>query len=506
MLNSSAILEMTPTPNRADAQEGDEDRLPGRTIDGRYRIRRRLGQGGVGAVYEAEHIEIKKQVAVKVLHPIFGRTDEFRKRFEREARSASRLSHPGCVSVLDFGRVATIEPAEGGDQLLGTPYLVMEFVRGELLLDRIEKGKVAPHEATVIARGVLSALRHAHGLGIVHRDVKPANIMLAEAGEPTPLVKLLDFGLAKNVAQDSTDAQQPLTQVGLVFGTPGYLSPEQAAGNPADARSDLYSLGVALFEMVCGTPPFMRAERIEVVRDHLLTPPPLPTKFTPSLSAELEMAILKALEKDPKKRFQTAEEFQAALAACPESSGAVVVARTPASPAAPSSGSRPWTRDRLVHLLRRHRRGVIAMGGALALSIVAVLSVALVRSSAPAPKPDPHPPTVAAAPAPASVSPSARHHLLLAEDYQRKLWCSDAIDELERALRDEPGLRSNPELTRAAIPCLRARTQAKTLRFLVASVGDDARSELEAMLAVEPKGDVRAGIERALAQLTGGAP
>src|SRR5262249_20349031 len=151
-------------------------------------------------------------------------------------------------------------------------------------------------------------------------DVKPSNIMLAASGETLPLIKLLDFGLAKNIAPDSLDAQQALTEMGMVFGTPGYLSPEQAMGNPTDARSDLYALGIVLFEMICGCPPFVSAEPLQVVRDHAMTPPPKPTRFVATLSAPLEAAILKALAKDPKDRFQSAEELQAALAACPEAS------------------------------------------------------------------------------------------------------------------------------------------------------------------------------------------
>lgn len=505
MLDSGAIVPMTAAPpppaKKIEGTPNDEDPFVGRVLDGRYLIRKQLGAGGVGAVYAGEHVEIKRQVAVKVLHAVLGRTDEFRKRFEREAQAASRLSHPGCVSVLDFGRVGRVEPTAGADKILGTPYLVMEFVRGELLLDRIEKGKLAPEAALPIARGLLSALRHAHGLGIVHRDLKPANIMLAPHGETSCLVKLLDFGLAKTIGGDAEGNHQPLTQAGMVFGTPGYLSPEQAAGGAADARSDLYSFGVVLFQMVCGRPPFVRAEMLEVVRDHVLTPPPRPTEFTPTLSPQLERAILKALEKDPAKRFQSAEEFQEALGRCPEAS-AVAEGRTPAQPAAAMKIARPSMLDRIVHFVRLHRRGVLTIAGALTLNIVAGLIVAVLYRQAPNPVPKANPPPTAAAPsAVVPASASARRHLAMAGDYQRRLWCSDAIDELERTLQDEPQLRSNPELTRLAIPCLRSRTQAKTVRYLVESVGSGAKAELEAALAVESKPDVREGIGLALAEL-----
>src|SRR5581483_3021554 len=152
--------------------------------------------------------------------------------------AASRLSHPACVAVLDFGRVSRVEPPADAAKLLGMPYLVMEFVRGKLLLERLEAGNLDGREAVEIARGVLGALGHAHALGLVHRDVKPANIML------TPP----DFGLAKDV----TGEGEALTQAGMVFGTPGYLSPEQAGGKTVDERADLYALGVVLFEMACG--------------------------------------------------------------------------------------------------------------------------------------------------------------------------------------------------------------------------------------------------------------
>ena len=255
----------------------------GRVIDGRYRVRAQLGSGGVGAVYEGEHVEIKKPVAIKVLHGLFASTEEFRRRFEREARAASRLDHPSCVTVIDFGRVSRLDPMEGAVGLLGIPYLVMEFVRGRVLVERMgDAPRLSAGESAQIALGILAGLKHAHGLGIIHRDVKPANVMLL-AGDEGVRTKLLDFGLAKDLGGAVDEEEDPLTQAGTVFGTPGYLSPEQASGKKADARSDLYSAGVVLFEMVCARRPFLRPDPLDVVRDHLNTPPPSPRAFATAL-------------------------------------------------------------------------------------------------------------------------------------------------------------------------------------------------------------------------------
>jgi serine/threonine-protein kinase len=550
-----------------------DDFLLARVIDGRYLIRRRLGRGSAGSVFEGEHLQTKRRVAIKVLHYVLSASGELRSRFEREAQAASRLSHPACVSVLDFGRIAKIEPAGGADDLLGIPYLVMEFVSGELLLDRIHKGPLAAGEALLILRGVLSGLRHAHGLGIVHRDVKPENIMLSSVGDPTPLVKLLDFGLAHDLSSDAAGASAHLEQ-GKVFGSPRYLSPEQAVGQPADARSDLYALGVVLFEMVCGRPPFVRTELVDLLHDHASAPPPSPRQFTPSLSSELEAVILKLLAKPPEQRYQTADELQAALASCPEwaASGAAdpawssrivlvdpeellpasvpasvptnvptyapasvptyvpasvptyapasvpanvptyapasvpanVVASVPMSVAAEVPTNVPEPVPAASNFstpnLRPARWRNVAFVVVVLLLVAAGVIVRATRHNEVAM------PTVAVASNPerapeSRLSPTGRRHLSVAQDYARKFWCSAAIDELETGVHEAPELRTDPELTRTMLPCLRAKTQDKTVEFLVTVVGRGAKPGLESALSEDLKPDVRDGVQRVLQRL-----
>jgi serine/threonine-protein kinase len=512
------------TPQRVDgptiAATASADPLVGAIIDGRYRVRARLGQGGVGAVYEGEHVETRRPVAVKVLHALFAGTAEFHRRFEREARAASRLTHPSCVSVIDFGRVERVEPVAAGAKLLGIPYLVMEFVRGKALADRLDTA-MAPGEAVLITRGVLSALKHAHGLGIVHRDIKPANVMLVEGGGTGLMVKLLDFGLAKVVGEGDSSSE-PLTQAGMVFGTPGYLSPEQAAGLPADARCDLYALGVMLYEMVAGRRPFVRPDPLDVVRDHLQTPPPSPRSLGAPISEALEAVILRALQKDPKQRWQSAEEMSRALGEVPELGGAQLTPSQPLAPPSvtpppsspspagaaarrlslPSLPSLPW-RQWLARLPRDRRSRTIAAGVAGALLLTALVVVAARRHPAAAPPPPPAPlPTVTAP----RVPESARRHLAMALMYQRKLWCSDALEELERALRDDEALRDDGGLQRTAIACLTPKTRDKALGFLLERVGPPARAALAEAATSDANSEVRRGAKMALDRLPPATP
>jgi serine/threonine-protein kinase len=370
-------------------------------------------------------------------------------------------------------------------------------VRGEALAERLQRASTAmmPAEAVVIARGVASALRHAHGLGIVHRDIKPANVMLVEDGGTGLLVKLLDFGLAKMVGDDAGSASEPLTQAGMVFGTPGYLSPEQAAGHGADARSDVYALGVMLYEMVVGRRPFVRQDPLDVVRDHLNTLPPPPRAVGAQISVELEQAILKALAKDPKGRWQTAEEFSTALAKVPEMTG---------GEAKQATGDRQQATGNGVAATAKVNYVPWAIAGGVALVLVIVLVAGGRKKETVSVAPPPPPVVTKSVPqvaAPVSVPASAQRHLSMAIGYAGRLWCSDAIEELDKALRDDPALSGNPAVVRTAIVCLREKSRERAIRLLVERVGPSSRDELERATTQGPNAEVRKGAQMALERL-----
>jgi serine/threonine-protein kinase len=305
--------ESTPSPRPADedgSPEGDPhaDPLVGRVLADRYEIHHRIGEGGMGVVYKAMHVGLKKEVAVKVLLPELGAISAVIKRFEREAQSMSRLDHPGVVRVTDFGRTEE-----------GLLYLVMEYVEGESLGDLLAQlGRLSVKRALRLAQLVLLALDHAHELGVVHRDLKPDNIMVINAGSERESIKILDFGIAKILEEGGEDGK-PLTVAGTVFGTPEYLSPEQAVGEPADFRADIYTVGIILYELITGQRPFEAENRMEIIAKHISAKPkPVTTALPmPSLPKELDDAVLHALEKSPEGRYQTAMEFYTALSSLP---------------------------------------------------------------------------------------------------------------------------------------------------------------------------------------------
>jgi serine/threonine-protein kinase len=278
------------------------DPLIGAIVGERYRIVTRIGVGGMGAVYRAEHTMMRRDLAIKVLLPEFGGSQEFARRFEREAESASRLTHPNIITVTDFGRTRE-----------GSLFLVMEFLAGDALSTVISQGPMPRERALPIIRQVLRALDHAHSSGVVHRDLKPDNIMLVERGGEKDVVKILDFGIAKLTEPGS--GREALTQAGMIFGTPEYLSPEQALGETVDARADLYAAGVILYEMLVGRRPFESDDKVKLISMHLAHAPPRMREVNPAVDvpAALEQVTLQAMEKHRENRFATALAFLQAL-------------------------------------------------------------------------------------------------------------------------------------------------------------------------------------------------
>ena len=257
----------------------------------RYRVISLLGSGGMADVYLAEDERLGRLVAVKVLKARLAADDEFRERFRIEAQAAASLKHHSIVAVYDRGTSD------------GTTYIAMEYVRGESLKQRLRRdGALPPDEAVSIALAVLSALGAAHGRSIVHRDVTSYNVMLEDGGR----VVVTDFGIARM-------GDSALTRTGAMMGTSSYLSPEQAQGRPADERSDLYSLGVVLYEMLTGRVPFRGETDVAVAMQHVSCAPPNPRSLAPGVSEALAAVAMRALSKDPADRYQTAEEFAAAL-------------------------------------------------------------------------------------------------------------------------------------------------------------------------------------------------
>lgn len=277
----------------------------GRTIS-HYRILEKLGEGGMGVVYLAEDVLLGRRVAIKTLHSRTGKDQQFRARFLREARAVSVLTHPHIATIYDYGETED-----------GEPYIVMELIKGETLGELMLTEKLTVGRSIDIIKQVAEALAEAHHHGIIHRDIKPTNVAINERGH----VKVLDFGLAKQVAPDEASASDPEQQTllvshtreGVIVGTPLYLSPEQAMGNEVDARSDLFSLGGLLYECIAGKPPFFGKSTADICAKVLRDDPPPPSTLNRAVPRELDRVTLKCLAKEPKSRYQTADEVVAAL-------------------------------------------------------------------------------------------------------------------------------------------------------------------------------------------------
>src|SRR5579863_8744185 len=266
-----------------------------RLLGGRYELDGIVGRGGMAEVYRARDIRLDRIVAVKTLREDLARDQTFQARFRREAQSAASLNHPSIVAVYDTGE----------DVMNGTPvpYIVMEFVDGRTLRDLLrDDRRLLPERAAEITDGVLRALDYSHRNGIVHRDIKPGNVMLTRSGE----VKVMDFGIARAVS----DSQMTMTQTAQVIGTAQYLSPEQARGERVDARSDLYSTGCLLYELLTGRPPFTGDSPVAIAYQHVTENPVPPSQLDPEIPQWADAIVLKAMAKNPADRYQSAGEMR----------------------------------------------------------------------------------------------------------------------------------------------------------------------------------------------------
>jgi serine/threonine-protein kinase len=301
------------SPGEIDApDDGGAGRL-GQVISGRYRIERLLGEGGMGAVYLAEHTAMRKRVALKLLHKEMSDNQEVLARFEQEGFAAARVEHPNVASATDFGRAED-----------GSLYLVLEYVEGTSLRDAIAGGRIAPARALHVARQIAHALDRAHAAGIVHRDLKPENVMLVQKGDDPDFVKVLDFGIAKVTAAAMPEgSSQPLTRLGTILGTPEYMAPEQALAEAVTPASDLYALGIILYEMLAGAHPFAPPDRAAMLSFHIVAPVPPMRERAPECDcpAPVEAVVRKLLEKDKNARYPSARALLDALDASAAESG-----------------------------------------------------------------------------------------------------------------------------------------------------------------------------------------
>ena len=274
-------------------------------LGGRYEVGDLLGRGGMAEVHLGHDTRLSRPVAIKMLRTDLARDSSFINRFRREAQSAAGLNHAAIVAVYDSGEDHV---TEAGGAIVPIPYIVMEYVQGQTLRELLnDRSPLEPVEAARITEGILDALAYSHRMGIVHRDIKPANVMIGERGE----IKVMDFGIARAIA----DANATMTQTQAVIGTAQYLSPEQAQGHHVDARSDLYSTGCLLFELLTGRPPFQGDSPVAIAYQHVGEAPPRPSSFNPAVPPALDAVVLHALSKDREARYQDATAFRADLQA-----------------------------------------------------------------------------------------------------------------------------------------------------------------------------------------------
>jgi eukaryotic-like serine/threonine-protein kinase len=392
----------------------------GKLLGQNYRIVEPIGAGAMGMVYVVEHVTLKKRFAAKLLTADLARRPAAVARFEVEAHAASQLDHENIVSVIDFG---TTED--------GCVYLVMELLRGKTLQARMDQGRLSLEEIVAITLQVCRALAAAHAAGIVHRDMKPDNIFLTQRPGGRPMVKVLDFGISK--AREGTRRDGRITKQGQLLGSPEYMSPEASRGEEVDSRADIYAVGVLLYELLCGEVPFWDENYLKVLHMHAGTPPRPPRSLRPDLPVAVERLILRALEKEARRRHQTIEQFEAELiAALPEVAQRALLmvqtpphsrwlpehdrmrfvtgnypAQPPPEPDAAAPPPRRHTGATTLDTRRRHDPETMLWSGAIALAVAAAVLLVLLVMRGGDDEPADLPATAAAAAIPSAASPAA---------------------------------------------------------------------------------------------------
>jgi eukaryotic-like serine/threonine-protein kinase len=345
------VLDPTPKPSSPD-EELEVFEMTGQILSGRYRLLEKIGEGGMGVIYRAEHVHMRKTQAIKVLHPELTTVDEVLQRFEREAQAAGQIDHPNVCAASDFGR------AEGGEF-----FLVMEYVEGQSLSDLLRDGPLPIKRALNITAQICSALAAAHDRGIIHRDLKPENVLITEREDEQDFVKVLDFGIARVPPPDDGMESQTLTRAGFVMGTPAYLSPEQASGGEVDHRADLYSLGIVLFEMLAGRRPFESPSTVELIGMHVTRPAPLLSRVVKhtNIPKSLDQLLANLLAKEARSRPESArvvkeeiERLSASLDLAFSSDSVSLIVRDAATRAAQSFNT---MRNRVSPMLLEVKKG-----------------------------------------------------------------------------------------------------------------------------------------------------
>ncbi len=518
------------TTDSRSMNEREEDSRIGTVLDERYRVLQPIAQGGMGAVYLGEQIKLGRTVAIKFLLNFYLFDESSRTRFAREAQAMSRLSHPHCVSVIDFGI----------DDL---PYIVMDYVTGMSLEAIIHQEQMTFARAIRIALQILAGLAHAHGQGIIHRDIKPDNIIIQDAAGTGDHVKIVDFSIAKMADQSAVSLN------GAIVGTPYYMSPEQALGGDVDARTDLYSVGIVIFEMLTGQKPFPGQNIAETLMMQRGAPVPSLGEVVPhvSFSEEIEAVIEKALSKSRDERFLDAFEFMRALAGVPEaedlgdvssdiyrivrfddSSKTVEVspAQMPGREAAPKRAAGSTAK-----VSGRGFPKAVFFAGAVALA--ALLGAYFVASPGVEQKKSAALPARSIETAPGGekekitsakeliaagevdeailvlqdvriVHPrAAEPAYLLGNLFSQKSWWVDAIKRYENAIDLEPGYAQDPVLNRNLIRALNTNKASLSARKLILDrIGDSAVPHLRSALEDEPSIRVRRRAAKVLRELT----